>query len=729
MELYEKQLQNYNFTAHSHSKRKHKKGAKKITWCDDIFTFDIETTSGWINENGNIIKYHPGKSAEYWNSLEAVSICYIWQFSVNDKVYYGRELSDFRRLLDDIPKDINIIIWVHNLSFEFHFLLNILKDMQPFSRQPHKPIKCISGEFPHIEFRCSYMLTRLSLATWGEQLGCKKLVGELYYNKIRTPKTPLTAREMAYCEKDCKVVYAGIKDYLKRYEFQADIPLTQTGTVRREVKNLLTASPQYVKDIKKLVPKNDKEYKMLRDVFAGGYTHANRAKAGIIQSGLIEHYDFASSYPCELVKQKYPCSPWIYTGHHEMPTDADFEKNAYIMLLHFERIECITCNTYIQGSKCAGCGFKMDNGRLLYATALDIWVTEQDYLTIRETYRWDADTFRVDKLYMSFKKYLPTPFIIYLLELYGNKTKLKGAGEGSADYDLYMQSKQYINSLFGMCVTALIQSDVTFDNNNFLWGIDTLTAEQVNAHLEKLRSWSPRERRYFLNYSWGVYCTAYARRDLWRCLLGEKSEKGYYINDIDTIYADTDSLFMCGKHNFLWYNNDCINALDKAMDFHGLDRELTRPVDRKGKPHQLGVFEKEDNCIEFITLGAKRYCERREDNKLHLTVSGINKGAVYVLKNDIANFKDGVDFDKDFPTVNKKLVTYINNQPPLIWPDGYKSDCKSGVNLRANGYKLTITDEYKTLIKYLDFDINQLPAEFKNHLRGRWINKEKEIVK
>ena len=83
---YVSQLKEYDFLKNSHSKRKHKKGSKKITWCDDIFTFDIETTSAWINEKGNVIKYKAGKSADYWNNLQPLALCYIWQFSVNDTV-------------------------------------------------------------------------------------------------------------------------------------------------------------------------------------------------------------------------------------------------------------------------------------------------------------------------------------------------------------------------------------------------------------------------------------------------------------------------------------------------------------------------------------------------------------------------------------------------------------------------------------------------------------------
>lgn len=711
---YSGQLKDYDFKKNSHSKRKHRKGSKTQIFCDDIFTFDIETTSAWINENGNIIKYKAGRPSEYWNNLQAIALCYIWQFSVNDTVYYGRDIESFVNVINDIPADVNIIIWVHNLSFEAHFLMNIFNDLVMFCRQPHKPMKLNSESHKNITFRCSYMLTRLSLETWGEQLGCKKLTGWLNYEKIRTPKTILTDKEIAYAKRDCIVVYNGIKDYLKRYKNQWDIPLTQTGTVRREVKELLTSDNDYIKHLKKLVPKNAKQYAMLRDTFAGGYTHANRLHAGTIQTGIIEHYDFASSYPCELAKQKYPWSQWIYTGLHEIPDDALFEDRAYIMRLRFFDIECTTFNTYIQSVKCAGYGFIFDNGRVIKAKELEMWVTEQDYLTIRDTYRWKS--LEVKSVYMSYKKYLPTPFIKYMLELYGNKTSLKGAVFGTADYDLYMQSKQYINALFGMCVTALLQSDITFNNKDLSWGINTLTEEMVNEHLDKLRSWSPREKRYFLNYSWGIYCTAYARRDLWRCILGRNKE-----NDINVIYADTDSIFINGKTDFTWYNKDVILQLDKAMKYHGLPLDMTRPLDKKGVAHQLGVFDKEDDITEFLTLGAKRYVERRaSDNKLHLTVSGINKAAVYMLNNDIENFADGFNFDKDFPTVSKRLPTYISDQPAIIWPDGYKSTCKSGVNLRRNGYKLTITDEYKKLINYTSFDVGQLSDNFLNHLRGRW---------
>ena len=96
---------------------------------------------------------------------------------------------------------------------------------------------------------------------------------------------------------------------------------------------------------------------------------------------------------------------------------------------------------------------------------------------------------------------------------------------------------------------------------------------------------------------------------------------------------------------------------------------------------------------------------------------------MYLLKDDIENFADGFIFDKDFPTVTKKLRTYLTDIPPVVYPDGYKSNYKYGINLRRNGYKLTMADNYKKLINYTDVNLSRLSDEVKNSLRGRFIVK------
>ncbi len=719
---YRGQLKNFKFDIDE--KRSHHSKDKNKRRCKNILTFDIETTSAWINEHGSVIRYKKGLPGDYWNNLKALSLCYIWQFSVDETVYYGRELTDFYKLLQDLPQDVDFIIWVHNLSFEFHFLQNIFESMEIFARMPHKPMKMVPEDFPKIEFRCTYMLTRLSLDSWGKSLGVKKMVGDLDYRKIRTPLTPLTPTEMNYCERDCIVVYHGIKNYLSRYETQWEIPLTQTGTVRRVVKSMLLSDRDYHKRIKKLVPHNAKEYQMLQRIFAGGYTHANRLHAGVLQEGLIKHNDFVSHYPTQLVANKYPMSPWAYIGN-KFPKKYDPENRAYIFHVTFNRIESVKFNTYIQAiksgtlrcpyaikeCKCKWVATKYDNGRVISAYKLDIWLTEQDYEIIKKCYRWES--MDVHGVWQSRKDYLPKAFIEYILELYGNKTTLKDVSE--EDFpgapDLYAQSKRYLNSLFGMAVTALMQSDVEFNNADKQWSIDKLTVDQVEQRLQELKNWNPRERRYFLSYSWGCWCTAYARSALWECLLKYDSE---------VLYADTDSLFILGDCDFSEYNEKIVKKLQTTLEHYEIDIEKMRPPDPKGKKRQLGIFLPEDDCVQFITLGAKRYIERREDGKLYLTVSGINKDAVYCLHDDILAFADGFVFDKDFGTVHKSLLTYVYEQPDIIFPDGYKCSYKYGINLRPNGYHLHMTDEYKKLINYKQLNMTSLPDAFKNHMRGRF---------
>lgn len=683
-----------------------KKGRKKKYLTTDIIVLDIEVTSAWIDEYDQIIGYRKGEPAEYWNSLTPLSLPYIWQVSYNDKVYYGREFYELREVFSDLKKDVEYICWVHNLSYEFQFLCNIFKWKSVFARSPHKVIKCTPEDFPNIEFRCSYFLTRLSLESWGKNLGVYKLIGDLDYEVIRTPLTPLTDRQLAYCERDCIVVYTGIKKYVAQYGDQFNIPLTQTGTVRREVKDRLTTDWKYRRYIKKLIPHHAEEYKILQRIFSGGYTHANRKYAGKPQKGIIQHYDFSSSYPTVMLAEKYPITPWYPYYISRIPDDSEFADNAFIFHLCLTIVRCKTNNTYLQASKCNAKNIRYDNGRIIEADQVELWCTEQDWLTIRDTYDWQD--MQILGCYKSKKGYLPKPFLEYILELYRNKTMLKGIKEQE---DLYMQSKQYINSLFGMCVTAIVQSDVEFDEGE--WSMQTLTSKVVEDRFAELRDEKGNKCSYFLSYSWGCYVTAYARRNLWQCILSV---------DDKVLYCDTDSIFVLGEQDFSWYDEQVTRKLKESCEVNGLNFEDTRPKDRKGIERPLGIFTSEDECTEFITLGAKRYVERRKsDGQLHLTVSGINKEAVDLLEDKIENFRDGFDFDKDADCVKKRLAVYVNSQPVVEYPDGYVSRIQYGINMRRTGYNLTMTDEYMNLINYFKYYLTRGSESFQVSRRGWFV--------
>lgn len=423
---------------------------------DTIYTLDTETSSYWVRPDGTVTGYDKSISTKTYNEkYTAGAVVYIWMIGIDETVIYGRELDELPLCLESLKyhAEGTPVIYVHNLSYDFQFLRSVLNFTDVFARTVRKPMKCTANE---CEFRCSYMLTRLSLETWGESLEYQKQVGKLDYDVLRSPLTHLTEDELCYCEYDLLVMYAGIKRFREKYAEIAKIPLTQTGEVRRPVKDLFKKDMNYLRRVTELQPKTVNEYKRLRAVFAGGETHANRYNSCKILED-IGSFDKTSDYPYQMCAEKYPMTRFTATAKDLRFLQPD--KYAYIIEIVYNNIECKTANTYISRGhcQCVKQG-KYDNGRVISAEKIAICITEQDYLTIKEMY--DYESYEVIAVFRSRKQYLPKPFIEYILHLYGMKTTLKDV-EGKEE--LYMQSKQFLNSLFGMCVTDIILPDVNFD--------------------------------------------------------------------------------------------------------------------------------------------------------------------------------------------------------------------------------------------------------------------------
>lgn len=246
---------------------------KRNKYDNTIYTFDIETTSYLILDNQIY------KASDYLNltkeeqeRCEFQSLMYIWQLSINNIVYYGRtwiELDDFLERIESETKmknkTIKKYIFVHNLSYEFQFLRNQFNFKSVFSRKSRKVIKCELEKY-NVELRCSYYMSNCSLDRLAKtyNLNVKKLVGNLDYNKIRTPITNLTKEELDYCENDCLVVYEYIKKELDEYFTIKNLPLTSTGHVRKELKeNVVHHNWNYINKVRKAVNIDPHVYNLL----------------------------------------------------------------------------------------------------------------------------------------------------------------------------------------------------------------------------------------------------------------------------------------------------------------------------------------------------------------------------------------------------------------------------------------------------------------------------------
>lgn len=650
---------------------------------DDIMCFDIETSSAFLHKDSNTLEPYLGKSKKYYEDCKKFAICYVWQFSINDNVFWGRTLEDFKDFLQELEycEPHKKIIYIHNFSFEFQFLINVLQFDYVFARQARKPLFAEWGTY---QFRCSYFLTNMSLEVWADQrkLRVKKLVGNLDYTVLRTPKTVLTDKELAYCFNDILVMYFGLLQYKKKYGHIIDIPFTQTGEVRKEVIDRMNVSSEYKyrKRCIKLIPETIEDYSLLCDCFMGGYTHSNAVHTNVVLDNVYSK-DISSSYPTVMCLEKYPMTYFEET----VPCDDYFNNDNYSYIITFdvEHLHSKRWNTWLSFSKCSKIkGYSLDNGRVLKADYVQLSLTNIDFEMFQLCY--DFDNLNIIDFRISSNDYLSSTFVKYILELYGNKTTLKGIKEKEP---LYMKSKQYINSMYGMMVTKNITDTIEFEEDR--WKKELLNEKNFYT---KIASEKKKLSKTFGAFQFGVWVTAYARRNLWQGILAL---------DYNVAYCDTDSIKFidCDSNFFNEYNKRIEERENERADMLGIPRDKFCPLDKNGIPHRLGVFDDDGQYKKFKTLGAKKYCYVDNDNKLHMTVSGVRKSAVSQLHN-IEEFKDCTVFDVEH--AHKLLMTYVDDMPPIVWNKGqydeFHSNYQHGICAQPTTYSLGITDDYDSIL-------------------------------
>lgn len=648
---------------------------------DNVFSLDVETTS--IFATGNELGvFDYSKPPEFYKTAEKFGILYIWQMSINHVVVYGRTLSELDLFLRLLRKQVlgRIIIYIHNLAYEFQFLRNIITDFEVFARKPRHPIKAYSPD-RDIEFRCSLMLTNMSLEKLPKAMGLniEKLTGLLDYNKLRLPCTDLTPDELRYCEYDCLVLWHALSKYKTDYEHVYNIPLTQTGRLRRAVKTMYKSNNAYYRKLVKILPVTFPEFNLLCKSYSGGYTHANALHSRQILENVYS-CDIASSYPTVMVCERFPMSRFIPVKLRSID-DMD-PRYSYIIDITFTDLRASVSYTYLSKSKAVEVyNAYEDNGRVVTAQRIRYILTEIDLSIVQQSYHYN---YEINAAYVAHSERLDSNLVRYIVKLYNDKTRYKGIPDKS---DLYARSKEFINSMYGMCVTNIIRDEVIFTDS---WGILPIT---IDAAEEKLLSLTKR-RKTFLSYAWGVYVTAYARRNLWRVILQMPD---------DVVYVDTDSIKYLNVDNGIYfdqYNAGIMDQLKNAAQYHNIPIGDLMPIDINGIPRILGVYEREGRYDKFVTLGAKKYCIE-QDGKLEITISGVSKSKGVSALHSITDFNEGLTFD--YTHSGRLVMTYNDDQPDMELTDYHgkkiRISQRYGINAMPTTYTLDISvnyDEYIT---------------------------------
>lgn len=610
-----------------------------------IYTFDIETSSILV-VNGNVIsadKYDELTDADKDECLK-IGFMYIWMLGINDTVFYGRTWEELRIFFGKLNKRKKNI-FVHNLSFEFQFLSSNFKLNNVFARKERKVIKCEIEEY-NIIFRCTYFMTNVALSKLTDvyNLPVRKKDGDLDYTLVRNSKTPLSTKELAYCEYDCLVIYYYIKQELSFYKKFDKIPNTLTGRVRKELQAKVLKDYNYRSKVQKSINTDPHIYNLLVDCFAGGYTHANWLYVDEIIKNVVS-WDFTSSYPFVMLVEKYPSSRFKKCDVRNIENIL-FNDFAYIINIEFINIKSNFFNNIISKSKAYYIENGIyDNGKIVRSTLLKIVITEIDLKIIREFYSFDD--YNIVEIYYANKSYLPLKLIDFILDKYNNKTEYKNVV--GKEY-LYSIEKSKFNSLYGMCVTNTIKDECIFKDGE--WTLSVLSNFDI---IDKLNN---DYKKGFLSFAYGVWVTSYARYNL----LSNVKLLDEYV-----VYCDTDSIKLVDGYdiNVIYnYNKSVDDKISKVANFYDIDINRFTPVDCDGIPHKIGLFDKDGEYLYFKTLGAKKYSYVDKAKKeLHITVAGVPKEGVKVLKNDINNFNDNLFFNAS--DTGKKQIFYNDEQPNL----------------------------------------------------------------
>lgn len=632
------------------------KQRSKITYSDKPMFLDIETSHNHDPDN---------------------PICWIVSIQVlfDDTYHLFRTPEEFIEYISDLSKRMKLsterrlVIYIHNASYDLSYLLPYIQKYYPGKEErhcimhgEHKIIQYYQGG---LEFRCSYLLSGVSLERWSKEMSVEhqKQVGLYDYDAIIYQDTQLDADSLTYDEYDVLAMQECFEKQLDAHgDYIASVPLTSTGYARRYLRNKCEADRYYRQEYFLDNRLNLDSMIMCLDGYAGGYTHNNRYKKSKVQisytykngklKGNIKHRDFRSHYPSQLRTYPMPYGePELYYDirdhesyfalhNHDIGIDELIEMYPeYFSMCEIEVDGMILKDMkitmpFMQVSKIPlktrSDGYRMlaDNGRLV--TYIGKFRTTVDNITLRILRDQYNFSYRILQVYRFKTKPCPKPIADAIDKLFKDKSDYKilwkkyqkEYGEFhektiEAAFKL-LQSKKLLNSIYGCFATSPLRDDYDIDFEHYDQDTGELEPFITNkCNKEEALNDYYKKRSSFLFYPVGVACTAAARFELYQymCVIGYEN----------VLYVDTDSIF--------YLTSPEIEAKVEALN---TEKNKTAPyiTNIKGEKIYYDVFEEEPDIIAFKGLHSKCYGYITESNEMKLVIAGVPERTLIGLDKD-----------------------------------------------------------------------------------------------
>lgn len=653
--------------------------------------FDIETTT---------IK--PGVMGYDHPDGRPIAFPYLFQFCIYDTVIMCRTYDEcidiFSWISDYFIGNTNkrLIMFDHNLGYEYGFLRDIwdINGKRSFALDEHHPVTLeLEGG---IILRDSYKMSNMSLETltkdWSKTFFKEPEIMD--YRLLRTPYTELDNDTLLYSALDVLSLCDAIVNFLgARNEHIWTKSPTSTSFIRARLKKRLgigvkvrsKEQQKYFKVLDNLKIDADIYGYLLRQA-RGGNTHANRRITGQIignpASGSgVGHWDITSSYPAQMVcYPEYPLGAWENLDDDPKIEDIELlEHNGYCTLFDIVLIDPVikpgVTVPYVPTSKAAtleGFSEYSDNGRYLkgaHMLKLTLYGIELDIIRAQ----YDFTDYVILGGYFARKGYLPDILRSFVLELYAQKTELKGVEGSEIEYAL---AKTYVNGVFGILFTRIVRDKYNVSDHEIVLEAAPDIAEELAKYQKKTS--------YFASYAWGSMVATLGRVYLQKMI----DTCGEYF-----LYCDTDSVF--ASHPEIVRPR--IEALEAEIKEYQrkCGMQLTYN-DIKGKPHELGGIDEEPECA-FKTFGAKKYATVEKDLKLRSTIAGVPKRSGAEIIGTLDNFKLDMIFSGEI--TNKMCLWYNDNENVTLYDDQNRPvKCFSNVAMLPVDYLLSLSADYETCL-------------------------------
>ena len=636
------------------------------------------------------------------------------QIMINGNYIYFRDIQLLTPFLKELAagvkrfrlkkKQPKLIIWVANLAHEYAFFKKQIAAAgitDLFAKTERTPLKIeVCG---CIEFRECIGLFGSSLADIAKKnTKTQKLEGDLDYDLVRNPDTPIKRApdaghknsEYDYMRNDVAILDELSEVAFKKFtDKKLKIPMTSTGILRQECKNMINIIRFEEIINSKLMPFTEHEYFMQRKfMYAGGLSGTSPIYAG----------EFISKSKCADIVSDYPAQ----MNHHLFPAgelrETDVRNNnklgsKFRIILFVCDLRAKTAHSVLSKHKivnfdndkhCRGIGRARSaivlNGKVWAANNVCLLLNGTEIKGLQELY-----TFKNIKLlrlwYFTEKKKAPYHLRKCMNKYYLRKQELKEAGlDDTVEYKI---CKSMVNSFYGMSVTKLYDCIYKWSEGK---------QKIVEAAAEK--SYDYQREHVWLNPYVGYWTTSYAR-----CILF------HYIAKYPELILqyDTDSLYFITEPSEvkLCKGRTCTAAeLIQSLedDLRAYSQMMYEKNARifKGDKHfrTLGSWEtdKEDNT-GFKGLGAKRYLVRKADGKVKPTVAGMVKSSF--LKHIQDTGKDPFEVF----TSNMQIDRMISEKLASVYYDG--DDVRKVKVTDYTGHESTVEiGTYHALYK-ISFDI------------------------